>query len=356
MATIQYDDVSGAIEIKLKNGRTLSTGKFTMAEALGTVETAFRSGSFNEAEFNEASALMAPMSRTGGSGREAVDEEAWGANGRSGAAQETVTPPTITDAQVEVINNLIAQLKSRQVSFMGQDSVERQIRSILGLPDTAIGWAQAKQVYNTLVAPEIVDVPIAETGVPVPDIGAVTAPEGVNIPAREEFFLGQGSEDIRRRLIANQFRGGLTPTGQRAAENVFSRFASTAPLTNFGATAVPLANAFQSFVGGPRPTQAGLQGQLTNILGGADPATIGTPEATAGDLFFQQAFPTAGAAFGAGIQPFLAGITPRVAGGIGDILTKQFETQVAQTPEQFATQRQLLENVFGDLRSRGFIQ
>jgi hypothetical protein len=381
MADIQYDDVSGAIEIKLKNGRTLSTGKFTMAEALRSVEAAFRSGSFSEPEFNEASALMAAMSRTGGSRREAVDQEAWGANGRSGAAQETVTPPTITDAQVEVINNLILQIKSGRFTFLGQDrglslqeGIERQLRSILGLRDTAIGWAQVKQVYDTLVAPELGPDFVFGAAAAAADPAAAAAAAAAADPAEEKYGItvrtgldeqqlallqrrldAQSGEDILRRVAQEQYglgSGEFSGLTRRALTNPFNRFAATDPIMQFNQP-TPFDKSFATFLGQAAPTREQLGTQLSSIissaLGGEDVA--GALEGTFLKPTAETAFGRFQPAFSAAIQPTVAGVAPRFQGNVESILQNQFQNRLATDPLRFNTALQ----VFQDFQNRGFI-
>lgn len=264
--------------------------------------------------------------------------------------------------QAEAIANLIRRINNGDFgprTAFRQTDVESALRGILGpeLSNTAIS-AFFQDEMRGFISPAIITTAAGLPGA-VPTADPTALPEEGADPtplSRQEFFLSQTDPEISRRLIANQFGGALTPTGQSAAAGAFNRFRAQAPLTNFGPGAVPLANAFSAFVGAPRATQAGLQGNLSSILSGVNPDTLGIPgKASLLDLAFQNAFPTGQAAFSAGIQPMLAGMNPRVAQGIGGLLQDQFDIQAAQTPELFGTSQGILENVFGALRDRGFI-
>jgi len=192
-----------------------------------------------------------------------------------------------------------------------------------------ISQSDALDHFTNIVKPEwtsgiaATPVPTSTTlPVPVPQFAPPVATQNLD---REELFAAQGAEDLQRRLLAGTFGTGLSPTGGRAARNIYSRFASQLPIMQFGEGAQLPGPAFASFLAN-QPDPAALTAGLEAIQAGG-----------AGNVFFEEAFPDVESVVGAGMQPFLMGLNPRLRPRIGNILRERALTAAAQAPETVVT-------------------
>ena len=248
----------------------------------------------------------------------------------AGPAQAN-TPAAILDA---LIGDLVT--KTLAGTQFNPDQVIQMIMDGLG-----VDRAEALDTYSKIVQPRWVsevglgtfspaaqaaNLPASVVGgnvpTPVPQFAPPISTQ--NIP-REELFAAQGAEDLQRRLLAGTFGTGLTPTGGRAARNIYSRFASQLPIMEYGQGAQAPGPAFASFLAN-QPDPATLTAGLEAIqAGGAQ-----TP-------FFEEAFPDVESVVGAGMQPFLMGLNPRLRSRIGNIMQERALIAAAQAPETVVT-------------------
>ena len=224
----------------------------------------------------------------------------------------------------EIIEGLIAG--SQTGVTPSNDEVIQQIMDVLGYSQSdasTIFFSTVKPEWTTGIttATPVTD-PGGSVGVPIPEFVPPVATQ--NIP-REELFAAQGREDLQRRLLAGTFGTGLSPTGGRAARNIYNRFTSQLPIMEFGQGAQLPGPAFASFLAN-QPDPATLTAGLEAIQAGG-----------AGNVFFEEAFPDVESVVGAGMQPFLMGLNPRLRPGIGNILRERALTAAAQAPETVVT-------------------
>jgi len=167
---------------------------------------------------------------------------------------------------------------------------------------------------------------------------------------RQRLLEEQNLRDVFLRGTAGAFGRELpsfTPAGQQALTGAFNRFQDVSPITNFF-PGQEQGQAFQSFLGAPRPTREGLQGGIDRILEGFQASPQGPVGAQ-----FQARFGTPQAAASAAIQPFLAGVAPRLRGSLAGILENQAASRFALNPEQFQTPQQIA-GIFNQFRNAGF--
>jgi hypothetical protein len=167
---------------------------------------------------------------------------------------------------------------------------------------------------------------------------------------RQRLLEQQGQRDVFLRGAGEAFGqpvSDFTPFGQRALSSGFNRFQDINPITNFFPQQEQ-GQAFQSFLGAPRPTRAGLQTNIDQILNAANTDPTGQQQA-----IFQASFGTPEQAASAASQPFLAGVAPRLRSSLGNILQNQFASQLALNPEQFQTRDQIA-GIFNTFRNQGF--
>jgi hypothetical protein len=109
-----------------------------------------------------------------------------------------------------------------------------------------------------------------------------------------------------------------------------------------------LGNRFAAFLAGARPTRAGLNQQLTDLMAANLPGTEG-------ERRFQEFFPDAPGAAAAAVQPFVQSLAPRMRATATQNLAREFGRQYLTAPEAYKSPAQIA-NIFEEYRQRGFIQ
>ncbi len=166
------------------------------------------------------------------------------------------------------------------------------------------------------------------TPTPPPGPGEIGGGGDVGPQTRASLFAEQEGNELRRRLIADQFGANLSPLAGRAAGSALNRFTGLDPLLEFANPEQTLGQRFAGFAGGARPTGQSIGGQLDLLggVGGGGPSQV--------FLDFVPDFQTAARL---GAQETLAGVNPRLARRVESRFLDDFATRQAQRPEQFQT-------------------
>lgn len=261
------------------------------------------------------------------------------------------------DPQLEALKRITTQFNAGQ--FANVDAVVAEIGRVLGVDrNRALNFLEVIRPdftrsleSTTQIAPDTRAG--AAGGVPTPAVQQVAPPDPGDIAnrnLRQELFADQPQNLVRRRAIGQTF-GELTPFAFNAANNAFSRFQQTDPITSFAGElagdAPELGNRFAGFLGGAQPTRETLGTDLNAILA----ANAGGGPSAA--LFATQFGQDPRLAANAAIQPFLQGLSPRLRGGVGRTLGNQFDTRFSQQPDQFQDPQSIVD-LFGEFQRRGF--
>ena len=200
-------------------------------------------------------------------------------------------------------------------------------------------------------AAPVTGAPVTGAPGPVPTPGAVS-PVG-DPRARESFFQAQEPSEVFGRVLEQQY-GPLTPTARQALTGQWGRFQDIDPITRGGLPQTAtgempeLGNRFAAFLAGARPTRAGLNQQLTDLMAANLPGTEG-------ERRFQEFFPDAPGAAAAAVQPFVQSLAPRMRATATQNLAREFGRQYLTAPEAYKSPAQIA-NIFEEYRQRGFIQ
>lgn len=320
----------------------------------------FRQGEMSRAQLESAiSSWLANLIVQGGSQVPSDSELQRLALGEIKRLEASFVQPLIGEQNTGALSGSVGD---QRVDTLSQDTDTAASKLAQAATDQA---AQEQEERNTVILGQQVNetISLLDTGTVDPTNLRSFIQNHFSISSEEAQTVFNVIRNQRARLLEQQnaqdvfFRGAgeafgrpvsdFTPFGQRALTSAFSRFRDINPITNF----FPQQEqgvAFQSFLGGPRPTRSGLQGNLDQIL-----QTIQGDPNDAQRALFQATFPTAQSAAAAASQPFLAGVSPRLRSSLSGILQNQFGSQFALAPEQFQTQQQIA-GIFNTFRNQGF--
>lgn len=212
-----------------------------------------------------------------------------------------------------------------------------------------------------VAGPETVLGGLAGLGAGVGESGFV---ESGNIPGSlgNNPFLEQDPQDIYRRVGGDIF-GPSSMLQQRILNNLVNRYGRFSPITQYGFTNTSPQTMgheearFRQFAQASRPSSQDLGARLSEIYGTLPSATDSfNPQSVLFEDTFQNPeaqtkFGTIEPAFTAGIQPFLAGLSPFVQSSMARLLEDKFRELYARQPGNFAGAR----DVFGELTRRQFL-
>ncbi len=240
------------------------------------------------------------------------------------------------DPQLQALQLITTQFNAGR--FANMDEVVTEIGRVLGIDrNQALNFLEVirpdftRSVEDTTPSdrpPQQITPTPQVTPTPRPGPEAIGGGGDIGPQTRANLFAEQGGDELRRRLIADQFGANLSPLAGRAASSALNRFTGLDPLLEFASPEQTLGQRFAGFAGGGRPTGADIGSQL-DLLGGA-----GGAGPSGAFLDFVPDFETAARL---GAQETLAGVNPRLARRAESRFLSDFATERAQRPEQFQT-------------------